>query len=83
VTKRSKFEAAQREAENTRLKEIEAAWMGSLSKADAEAFARAVAAAHARPPQGPPATQPPGTQPNPPKREPRPKKEERPQRRRY
>ncbi len=83
MTKRSTYESAQRAAENTRMKEIEAAWMGSLSKADAEAFARGVAAAHARPPQGPPATQPPGTLPNPPKREPRPKKEEKPQRKRY
>ena len=77
MTKRSKFEKAQREAETVRVKEIEAAWLGSLSKADASAFADAVTVARARPPAGPPPNMPPGTRPNPPKREPRPTKEER------
>jgi hypothetical protein len=77
VTKHSKFETERRAAETVRLKEIEAAWMGSLSKPAAEAFVQAVAAARARPPQGPFPNMPPGTRPNPPKREPRPTKEER------
>jgi hypothetical protein len=77
VAKHSKFESAQRAAETERLKEIEAAWMGSLSKGDREAFVDAVASARARPPQGPPPNMAPGTRPNPPKHEPRPTKEER------
>jgi hypothetical protein len=77
MTKRSKFEKAQRETETARVKEIEAAWVGSLSKADATAFADAVAVARSRPPDGPPVNMAPGTRPNPPKREPRPTKEER------
>jgi hypothetical protein len=77
VAKHSKFESAQRAAETERLKEIEAAWMGSLSKGDREAFVDAVAAARARPPEGPPPNMAPGTRPNPPKHEPRPTKEER------
>jgi hypothetical protein len=83
VAKHSKFENAQRAAEAARVKEIEAAWLGSLSKPDAEKFSDAVAAARARPPQGPPANMPPGTRPNPPKREPRPTKEERTRRPRF
>ena len=77
MTKHSKYESAQRAAETDRLKEIAAAWMGSLSKADREAFVDAVTAARARPPQGPPPNMAPGTRPNPPKHEPRPTKEER------
>jgi hypothetical protein len=77
VAKHSKFENEQRDAQTLRMKEIESAWMGSLSKPDAEAFTAAVAAARARPPQGPFPNMPPGTRPNPPKREPRPTKEER------
>lgn len=83
MTKRSKFEKSQREAESTRVKEIEAAWLGSLSKADAATFSERVAAARARPPAGPPPNMAPGTRPNPPRREPRPEKEERPRRSRY
>ena len=77
MAKHSKYESAQRAAETERLKEIEAAWMGSLSKSDREAFVEAVTAARNRPPQGPPPNMPPGTRPNPPKHEPRPTKEER------
>ena len=77
MARHSKFESDRRAAETARLKEIEAAWMGSLPKATSEAFAAAVAAARARPPQGPPPNMPPGTRPNPPKHEPRPTKEER------
>ena len=77
MAKHSKFENDQRAAETARLKEIEAAWLGSLSKRDAETFASAVAAARARPPEEPRPNMAPGTRPNPPKREPRPPKEER------
>jgi hypothetical protein len=77
VAKHSKFEKERRAAETVRVKEIEAAWLGSLPKPAAQAFNDAVAAARARPPAGPPPNMPPGTRPNPPKREPRPTKEER------
>jgi hypothetical protein len=76
MAKHSKFEKDRRAAETIRTKEIEAAWIGSMSKATAESFNNAVAAARARPPQGPPPNMPPGTRPNPPKHEPRPSKEE-------
>ncbi len=77
MAKHSKLEKERRAAESARVKEIEAAWMGSLSKPAAAAFEEAVAVARARPPQGPYPNMPPGTRPNPPKREPRPTKEER------
>jgi hypothetical protein len=77
MAKHSKFENERRAAQTARVKEIEAAWIGSLPKPVAEAFVDAVASARARPPQGPPANMAPGTRPNPPKREPRPTKEER------
>jgi hypothetical protein len=83
MTKHSKYEQDQRAAQTVRMKEIEAAWFGSLPKQEAAAFVDAVAAARARPPQGPFPNQPPGTLPNPPKREPRPTKEERTRRPRY
>ena len=76
MAKHSKFENERRAAETVRMKEIEAAWFGSLSKPNAEAFTVAVEAARARPPQGPFPNMAPGTRPNPPKREPRPTKEE-------
>ena len=79
MAKHSKFENDRRAAETVRVKEIEAAWLGSLSKATAEQFNNAVATARARPPQGPWPNMPPGTRPNPPKREPRPSKKERDQ----
>ena len=77
MARHSKFENERRKAESTRIKEIEAAWLGSIPKPVAEAFERDVAAARARPPQGPFPNMPPGTRPNPPKHEPRPTKEER------
>jgi hypothetical protein len=77
MAKQSGFKADRRAAQATRMKEIEAAWRGSLSKADAQAFEDAVAAARSRPPQGPPVNMPPGTRPNPPRVPPRPTKEER------
>jgi hypothetical protein len=81
MAKHSQFENAKRAAETARMKEIEQAWMGSLPKAEAQAFADAVAAARARGPQPPPPNMPPGTKPNPPRHEPRPKKEDRTRRR--
>ena len=77
MAKHSKYEKQQRAAETVRVAEIQAAWFGSLPKADAESFTRAVEAARARPPAGPPPNQPPGTRPNPPRVPPRPTKEER------
>ncbi len=77
MARHSKYENERRAAETARVKEIEAAWMGSLPKPVAEAFVSAVAAARARPPQGPAENMAPGTRPNPPKHEPRPTKEER------
>jgi hypothetical protein len=82
VTKRSKFEQAKRAAETVRVREIEAAWIGSLPSDRAKAFVAAVEAARNRPPAGPPPNMPPGTRPNPPRpgHEPRAPKEERPRR---
>jgi hypothetical protein len=77
LAKHSRFESERRAAETERMKEIEAAWMGGLPKATAEAFTVAVEAARARPPEPPPPNMPPGTRPNPPRVEPRPTKEER------
>jgi hypothetical protein len=77
VTKHSKFENERRAAESTRVKEIEAAWLGSLPSAEEKAFRAAVEAARARPPQPPPPNMAPGTAPRPPRHEPRPTKEER------
>lgn len=82
MTKRSKFEQAKRAAETVRVREIEAAWIGSLPSDRAKAFVAAVEAARSRPPAGPPPNMPPGTRPNPPRpgHEPRVPKEERPRR---
>jgi hypothetical protein len=79
MTKHARAERDRREAENARMKEIEAAWMGSLTPAVAKAFTEDVARVRARPPQEPPANMAPGTLPRPPRpgREPRPSKEER------
>jgi hypothetical protein len=77
VTKHSKFENERRAAETVRMKEIEAAWMGSLPTDTAKAFKTAVESARTRPAAEPPENMAPGTQPRPPKREPRPTKEER------
>jgi hypothetical protein len=77
VAKHSKYEKQQRKAESERVAEITAAWFGSLPKAEADAFTRAVDAARSRPPQGPPPNMAPGTRPNPPRVPPRPTKEER------
>jgi len=77
VTKHSKYENDRRAAESVRMKEIEAAWMGSLPTETAKAFKTAVDSARSRPLAEPPANMAPGTLPRPPKREPRPTKEER------
>ena len=82
MARHSKFERERRSAETERVKQIEAAWMGSLPSATAKAFADAVAAARARGPQERRPDMAPGTAPRPPRpgREPRPPKEERPPR---
>jgi hypothetical protein len=79
MTKHSRAERERRAAETVRVKEIEAAWLGSLPPDAAKAFSTAVAAARARPPAEPPAPMAPGTAPRPPRpgREPKPSKEER------
>jgi hypothetical protein len=77
MTKHSKHERRQRSNESDRVREIEAAWLGSLPKAVAETFANDVQVARARPPAPRRADMAPGTAPNPPRpgREPRPPKE--------
>ena len=79
MTKRSKFEQARRAEQTARVKEIEAAWLGSLPADRAKAFVAAVEVARNRPPAGPPVNMAPGTRPNPPRpgHEPKPPKEER------
>ena len=79
MTKHARYEREQRAAQTARIKEIEAAWMGSLQPAIAQAFVADVNAARARGPQPPPEPMAPGTAPRPPRpgHEPRPSKEER------
>jgi hypothetical protein len=79
VTKRSKYEQEQRKLQTVRVKEIEAAWFGSLPADRAKAFVAAVEVARNRPPAEPPANMAPGTRPNPPRpgHEPKVPKEER------
>jgi hypothetical protein len=79
MTKHSPYERARRAAENERMKQVEAAWYGSIPPEAAKAFAREVEAAHARGPLPPPPDMAPGTLPNPPRpgREPKPPTEER------
>lgn len=79
MTKHSKHENEQRKAQTARMKEIEAAWMGSLPADKAKAFVASVEAARNRPPAAPPPNMAPGTRPNPPRpgHEPRVPKEER------
>ena len=80
MTKHSKYENERRAAEDARMKEIEAAWIGSVPAETMKSFTRSVEAARQRPPAGPPPNMAPGTRPNPPRVEPRPTKEERPRR---
>lgn len=79
MTKHSTYERAQRTAENERIKQIQAAWYGSIPADTAKAFEQEVAAAHERGPLAPPPDQAPGTMPNPPRqgREPKPPKADR------
>ena len=74
MAKHSKFENERRAAETVRTKEKRSQSEALLVIAGT--FTLAVATARARPPQGPFPNMPPGTRPNPPKREPRPTKEE-------
>jgi hypothetical protein len=82
VARHSKHERERRAAETERVKQIEAAWLGSLPAPAAKQFAEAVAAARARGPQEKRPDMPPGTAPRPPRpgHEPKPPKDERPRR---
>lgn len=82
MTKRSKYEQEQRKLQTVRVKEIEAAWLGSLPADRAKAFVAAVDVARNRPPSPPRENMAPGTRPNPPRpgHEPKAPKEERPRR---
>lgn len=83
MTKHSKRERQRRDEETARVREIEAAWAGSLPPATARAFAIEVDAARARGPEQRRPDMAPGTKPRPPRpgHEPRPPKDaERPRR---
>jgi hypothetical protein len=85
MTKRSRHEREQRDAQNVRVKQITAEWESAVPPERAAAFAREVAAARAR---GPLPAQPdmaPGTAPRPPRPgfEPRPPKKEETRRTKY
>jgi hypothetical protein len=79
MVKHARHERDRRAAETARVKEIEAAWLGSLTPAVAKAFADDVTRVRARAPQEPAPPMAPGTAPRPPRpgREPKPSKEER------
>lgn len=79
MTKHSRVEREKRAAETARVKEIESAWVRSLSPEAATAFSNAVAAARARGPEQPKPDMAPGTAPRPPRpgHEPREPKEAR------
>ncbi len=78
MTKHSRNERERRAAETLRVREIEAAWIGSVPPATAKAFAVAVEAARARGPEPRPPDMAPGTKPRPPRpgREPKPPKDD-------
>ena len=83
MTKHSSWERERRDQETIRVREIEAAWIGSVPPAIARAFAVDVEAARARGPEPRRPDMAPGTRPNPPRpgHEPRPPKDaERPRR---
>jgi len=67
MTKRSRYEQAQRAAEDERTRETGERWMARLSPAERNAFSELVAAAHARPPAERAPNMAPGTRPNPPR----------------
>ncbi|MGP1675470.1 MAG: hypothetical protein ACTS8Z_09680 [Candidatus Limnocylindrales bacterium] len=77
MTRHSRNERERRAAETARVKEIEAAWLASLTPATAKAFSAAVEVARARGPRPPPEPMAPGTAPRPPRpgREPKPPKD--------
>ena len=50
MTKRSRYEKAQRVAEDERTRQTAELWMSRLSPAEKSAFSSSVATAHARPP---------------------------------
>jgi hypothetical protein len=85
MTKHSRQERERRKAESERVREIEAAWLGSLPAAQRNAFVESVEAARAREPEARRPDMAPGTRPNPPRpgHEPRPPKEEERRPKRY
>jgi len=83
MTKHSKRERERRAEESERVRQIEAAWVGSIPPATAKAFALDVEAARARGPEPRRPDMAPGTAPRPPRpgHEPKPPKDaERPRR---
>lgn len=78
MAKHSKRERERRVEESERVRQVEAAWLGSVPPATAKAFAASVEVARSRPPQEPRPDMAPGTLPRPPRpgREPKPPKEE-------
>ena len=84
MTKHSQYERERRATEAERMKEVQAAWFGSLPAATAQEFTREVEAAQARVVTKQPDMAP-GTRPNPPRpgREPKPPKDEQRSRRSY
>jgi hypothetical protein len=77
MAKHSRREREQRARESERIREIDAAWIGSLPQATLVQFTTAVEAARTRGPRPPQPDMAPGTLPQPPRFEPRPTKEER------
>lgn len=79
MVKHAKFERERRTAEHARVKDIEAAWLGSLPAALVKDFNEAVARVRVRAAREPRPDMAPGTLPRPPRpgREPKPSKEER------
>jgi len=67
MTKHSKFEREKRAAESERVKQVEAAWFGSMSPEAAKAWTREVEAVRARGPVPPQPDMAPGTAPRPPR----------------
>jgi len=85
MTKRSRHEREQRDAQNVRIKQITADWERAVPPERAAAFAQEVEAARARGPRPPQPNMAPGTLPNPPRpgSEPRPPKKEETRRPKY
>jgi hypothetical protein len=77
MAKHSKYEREQRLAETERVKEVESAWVKSLTPAAAAAFTASVQAARERPPAERRPDMAPGTAPRPPRpgHEPKPPKD--------